>query len=310
MANTFQRIIKKTLFHEIWDIMVVKSPEPHHFPHNTLDIIKKTNAVKLTKKYAFQADPFIIARNNKLYIFYEAFNFITSRGTLRCRTLNESLAEIDDVKLEGFDDLHCHLSFPFIFYINDKLFMIPESSERREVILFELTEFPARWKKVRTLISGSALTDNVLLSINEKYYLCSTDMADNLVIHTASDLAEPWQQISPELEVCNHHPRGAGAPHYIDNKIYIVTQECLPGEYGKSVYIKALQKLTAQHYEESLVDQLSASVNNSDGIHTLNFSSDVIIYDTKHLAFSLLSPFKKIAYKLITRRRNRRFSSA
>lgn len=308
MFNKNNRLIKKLFFHESWDIMVVNSHGRHVFPENTLDILCNTKAQQLDKKYIFQADPFIIDKGDLLYVFYEAFSFLNSKGILRCRILNKDLVEIDDVKLEGFDELKCHLSFPFLFELDGKLFMIPESSERKEVILFQSVDFPARWEKVKVLVSDLAVTDNVVFELHGVIYLVSTTMDNKLVIHTSEGLLGDWTRISPDLEVCNLHPRGAGTPYSINNKTYIVTQECNHDAYGKSIFIKEVTNLTPNKYEEKLVGNISSSINNSDGIHTLNFTDNYIVYDTKHLTFSLLSTLKKLAYKVMVNHRKRLFN--
>ena len=232
MQTKIKKIIKTFFYHESWDIMILKDHGSHLFPDNTLEILSKTTAQQLKKKYTFQADPFIVEKADKLYVFYEAFSFRNSKGTLRCRVLDRELTEIDDVKLEGFDDLKCHLSFPFLIHINDQLFMIPESSERKEVILFQSVEFPARWKKIKVLISDTELTDNVFLTINETCYLLSTTMDNEIIIHSAENIFGEWQRIAPSLKMSNHHHRGAGAPYLVDNKMYFLTQECTPETYG------------------------------------------------------------------------------
>ena len=132
MRTKNNRLINMLFFHESWDTVIIKNDGPHTFPTNTLDILTNTKGQQLKKKYTFQADPFIIERDNKVYVFYEALSFRNSKGILRCRILDANLVELDDVKLEGFDNLKCHLSFPFLFYSHDQLFMIPESSERKE----------------------------------------------------------------------------------------------------------------------------------------------------------------------------------
>ncbi|WP_424961813.1 glucosamine inositolphosphorylceramide transferase family protein [Leclercia adecarboxylata] len=308
MFNKNNRIIKKLFFHESWDIMIINSNGQHVFPDNTLDILKNSKAQQLHKKYIFQADPFIIDKDDRLYVFYEAFSFLNSKGVLRCRILNKALEEIEDLKLEGFDDLKCHLSFPFLFQLDGKLFMIPESSERKEVILFQSVDFPARWEKVKVLVSDMAVTDNVVFELDGVSYLVSTTMDNELVIHTSEGLLGDWKLISPNLDVCNVHFRGAGKPYSINNKTYIFTQECNPDVYGKSIFIKELTSLTPHNYEEKLVGKISASINNSDGIHTLNFTDNYIVYDTKHLTFSLLSTLKKLAYKIMVSHRKRLFN--
>jgi hypothetical protein len=304
MLAKIKRMIKMFFYHESWDIMILKDHGSHLFPDNTLEILSKTAAQQLKKKYTFQADPFIIEKDDKLYVFYEAFSFRNSKGTLRCRVLDRELTEIDDVKLEGFDDLKCHLSFPFLVHIDDQLFMIPESSERKEVILFQSVEFPVRWKKVKVLISDTEVTDNVFLTINETCYLLSTTMDNEIIIHSAENIYGQWQRISPALKVSNPHHRGAGAPYLVDNKMYFLTQECTPETYGKSIYIKELVTLNDTVFDESLIEKINSSINHSDGVHTLNFSNNYIVYDTKINKFSFLSILKKISYKCMVRYRN------
>lgn len=304
MQTKIKKIIKTFFYHESWDIMILKDHGSHLFPDNTLEILSKTTAQQLKKKYTFQADPFIVEKADKLYVFYEAFSFRNSKGTLRCRVLDRELTEIDDVKLEGFDDLKCHLSFPFLIHINDQLFMIPESSERKEVILFQSVEFPARWKKIKVLISDTELTDNVFLTINETCYLLSTTMDNEITIHSAENIFGEWQRIAPSLKVSNHHHRGAGAPYLVDNKMYFLTQECTPETYGKSIYIKELVTLNDTVFDENLIEKINSSINHSDGVHTLNFSNNYIVYDSKINKFSLLAIFKKLSYKFMIKYRN------
>lgn len=304
MQAKMKRIINMLFYHESWDIMIIKDHGTHLFPDNTTEILNKSAAQQLKKKYTFQADPFLIEKDDKLYVFYEAFSFRNSKGTLRCRVLDRELTEIDDVKLEGFDDLRCHLSFPFLININNQLFMIPESSERKEVILFQSIEFPARWKQVKVLISDIELTDNVFISINEACYLLSTTMDNEIIIHSADHIYGQWQRITPSLKVSNPHHRGAGASYQVENKMYFLTQECTPETYGKSIYIKELVTLNDANFDENLIEQINSSINHSDGVHTLNFSNNYIVYDTKINQFSFLSILKKISYKCMVRYRN------
>ncbi|HGV0304327.1 TPA: hypothetical protein ACNFRT_004031 [Citrobacter freundii] len=304
MQAKIKRIINMLFYHESWDIMIIKDHGTHLFPDNTLEILNKSAAQQLKKKYTFQADPFLIEKDDKLYVFYEAFSFRNSKGTLRCRILDRELTEIDDVKLEGFDDLRCHLSFPFLININNQLFMIPESSERKEVLLFQSVEFPARWKQVKVLISDIELTDNVFISINEACYLLSTTMDNEIIIHSADHIYGQWQRITPSLKVSNPHHRGAGASYQVENKMYFLTQECTPETYGKSIYIKELVTLNDANFDENLIEQINSSINHSDGVHTLNFSNNYIVYDTKINQFSFLSILKKISYKCMVRYRN------
>lgn len=93
MQAKIKRIINMLFYHESWDIMIIKDHGTHLFPDNTLEILNKSAAQQLKKKYTFQADPFLIEKDDKLYVFYEAFSFRNSKGTLRCRILDRELTE-------------------------------------------------------------------------------------------------------------------------------------------------------------------------------------------------------------------------
>ena len=86
--------------------------------------------------------------------------------------------------------------------------------------------------------------------------------------------------------------------------MYFLTQECTPETYGKSIYIKELVTLNDANFDENLIEQINSSINHSDGVHTLNFSNNYIVYDTKINKFSFLSILKKISYKCMVRYRN------
>lgn len=310
MIKRKKNLIDKLFYHESWNIVIAKSRHKHIFPANTLETLTKSRLHQLEKKYTFQADPFIFEKNNQLYVFYESFNFRDSKGVLHCRVLNKNLIELDDIKLEGFDNLKCHLSYPYIFQGDDQeLLMVPESSERKEVILFKCVDFPKYWEKVAVLISGQALTDNRFFSVNEKKYMISTSPDNEIVIHTADKLCGPWVNISPSLSVCNRHHRGAGGTYQIDEKTYILTQECTPDVYGKSVYVKELKILNKVNYAERLIANISPSINNSSGIHTLNFTENFISFDTKENIFHLAAAFKKILFKYKQMRRKNKLQN-
>lgn len=73
----WNRILNMLFFHESWDIMVIKNDGSHSFPDNTLDILRRSTAQRLKKKFTFQADPFLLEKEDKLYIFMRHLIFAT-----------------------------------------------------------------------------------------------------------------------------------------------------------------------------------------------------------------------------------------
>lgn len=67
-------------YHESWDIMLIKDNGTHLFPDNTLEILNKSAAQQLKKKYTFQADPFLIEKDDKLYVFMKLLASATRKA--------------------------------------------------------------------------------------------------------------------------------------------------------------------------------------------------------------------------------------
>ena len=47
-----------------------------------------------------------------------------------------------------------HLSYPFLIEADGELWMIPESSQHGDVALYRCVEFPDKWERHATLLSG------------------------------------------------------------------------------------------------------------------------------------------------------------
>jgi hypothetical protein len=86
-----------------------------------------------------------------------------------------SAVEFDDVgpKGEVFPVLEepWHLSYPFLIEHDDDLWMIPESSERRDVALYKCVRFPDKWERHSTLLSGFEPADATITRHNGMNYL-------------------------------------------------------------------------------------------------------------------------------------------
>ena len=66
---------------------------------------------------------------------------------------NGKLNEIGDAIVEKF-----HLSYPFVFQINKKFYLIPDSSSNKDIRVYISNSFPLGWR---------------LLKVIKKKYLCN-----------------------------------------------------------------------------------------------------------------------------------------
>ena len=80
MQAKIKRIINMLFYHESWDIMIIKDHGTHLFPNNTLDILSKSAAQQLKKKYTFQADPFLSKKMINCLSFMKLLAFATRKA--------------------------------------------------------------------------------------------------------------------------------------------------------------------------------------------------------------------------------------
>ena len=82
----------------------------------------------------FWADPFVIQRNNKFYIFIEEFVYKKNRGHISVITM-----EMDGKysKPKKVLEKEFHLSYPFVFESDGELFLVPESASINRIDLYK-----------------------------------------------------------------------------------------------------------------------------------------------------------------------------
>jgi hypothetical protein len=104
-----------------------------------------------------------------------------------------------------------HLSYPFVFARDGHLWMVPESSTRDDVALYRCVEFPSRWERHATLLSGVEAADATLFERDGLWWMMAATRphaggySDTLSLYFADALAGPWRA----------HP---GNPIFVDSR--------------------------------------------------------------------------------------------
>jgi hypothetical protein len=119
-------------------------------------------------KDRFWADPFIIARDNKYYIFIEELLYATNKGHISLIVMNKEGSFEPPVRVL---ETSYHLSYPFIFEYENKHYMIPESAKNRTVELYECTEFPYKWEFRKNLMENCYAVDSTLFHWQDKWWM-------------------------------------------------------------------------------------------------------------------------------------------
>jgi hypothetical protein len=193
-------------------------------PTQWIIVYKKEGQEKWNKiipdSRVFQADTFVVFKDNTHYLFYEELKFEDYHGYLMVAELdidnNRLINEKVILKLEH------HLSFPNVFEEQGGYYMIPEYADGNSVDLYECTSFPYEWKKKKTLIANTCAVDTTPLKTKNGWYLFTTIIEkgagcnDELSIYKSPDLFnQPFVKLYDEPVICDVENARMGDTSYI-----------------------------------------------------------------------------------------------
>jgi len=250
-------------------------------PVQWIIVYKRKNDKKWQKiipdSKVFQADSFIVFKDNKYYVFYEELKFKDWHGYLMAAELDiENNCLVNEKVILQKD---YHLSYPSVFKENGTYYMIPESGDANSVDLYECTSFPYKWKKKKKLLDNIQAVDTTPLKTEQGWYLFTTEILsgascnDELSIYKSNDLLnEPFKKLYNEPVVTDVSNARMGG-HFIqkDGDIYRIAQNC-GKRYGHQANINKIVQLEGG-YKEEKVDVIKADFP-AVSFHTYNQSQD------------------------------------
>lgn len=257
-----------------------KNPAPWHIIYNLNSNVPfnfQKFKILRSPKGTFWADPFVIARDNKYYLFLEEFIYKKMKGHI-------SVVELDDkgiiLSREIIIDQSYHLSYPFIFESGNSYYMIPESSCNKSISLYRCIEFPKKWEFVLNLMENISAVDTTLFYYENKWWLFTsiddtgikTDSFTKLFLFYSDNFpSRDWHSHPANPIVVDvKTSRSAGAVFIHEKEIYRPSQNC-SGRYGRSININKITKLDENEYEEILMSKIEPQLNKRLlGVHTLN----------------------------------------
>jgi len=240
----------------------------------------------------FQADPFVVYKDDKYYVFYEELKFEDYHGYLMAAELdrenNQLINEKIILKLEN------HLSFPNVFEESGTYYMIPECADSHRVDLYECTNFPYEWKHTKTLLDNIQAVDTTPLKTHDGWYLFTSEIVagadcnDELSIYKSANLlSEPFTKLYDE-PVINDVTNARMAGHFIQDKgeLFRVSQNC-GKRYGHQANVNKVLQIEGG-YKEELVNTLKPD-RGALGFHTYNQDHEIVIGDMEIARFDFYS---------------------
>lgn len=229
----------------------------------------------------YYADPFLVARGRRTWLFFEDFVYAESRGVISCAELlpGGSLGPVQRSLERGY-----HLSYPLVFEHDGEMFMLPESSRNGTIELYRASEFPYRWKLEKVLHRLNAV-DTTVWREDGRWWFFTTIFESpghcvTLLLFHADSLTGEWiyhpaNPISADVR----RARGAGAVFSAGGYRVRPSQDSSKG-YGYSFTLNEIVTLTPEEYSERPLLTVDPSWHPGlVGTHSYAQSGDVEVVD-------------------------------
>jgi len=203
--------------------------------------------------HRFYADPFAVTWQGRTFVFFEDLDHRVGKGIISAIEFGEAgpVGPVIPVLEEPW-----HLSYPFLLQHDGELWMIPESSNNRDVTIYKCVEFPGRWERHATLLSGLELADATIVQHGGRYYLLgatrdgAAGYSDTLSLFHSGQLFGPWVPFEANpVMVDRASARPAGNFVTINGQLWRPVQDCTDG-YGCALGLAEVAELSPTCFKQ------------------------------------------------------------
>ncbi|MDI2091011.1 glucosamine inositolphosphorylceramide transferase family protein [Commensalibacter oyaizuii] len=279
---------------DIWRLGIIKAPI-----HEVISKQEVQHVYWLDEepKLKFLADPFGLYKNNKLYIFAEAYDYRNRHGYIELLVFNHLLQLLDrrPVLQEPW-----HLSYPMIIEDRGEIYMLPEAYKSGKTTLYKAIEFPYRWEKVKQFNFPEIVIDPTVTFYQGLWWMFYTSADSgysrqgNLSVAYTDDLMGSWSlHPSNPVRITPFSARPGGNAVVTKKGIILPTQNCTR-TYGGSLSFLQITTLTPNSFEAHVVGSLKTNTifdSYRNGIHTLSAAGDYTLIDAKQI---IKRPFHRL----------------
>jgi hypothetical protein len=272
--------LNEKLWQEQWFVAIAKRTTPDNGSavpsHGNFEPLLMPND-------RFYADPCALSVGDREFIFFEDYSFPEKKGRISCATTDDAGRVI---ATETVLDEPFHLSYPFVFKVDDDYFMIPETKSANSVRLYRATEFPTCWKFEATLLQGVRAVDATIHQQDGIFWMFANvvtpeaSMHDELYLFFAKSLFGPWTEHRQNPVVSDvRRARPAGRLFFRDHVLVRPAQDC-SSRYGGAIRLNAVHELNPRFYRETSLDEIRPEwAGQSMATHTMSFSDRLLVTD-------------------------------
>lgn len=281
ILKTIKNKIEKKIFSNQWILLYSLSPNNHI--SSTLHQFKKI----IPPKDREWADPHIIKRNNKYYIFIEELLYKENKGHISLIIMDNKGSWTQPIKVLEKD---YHLSYPYLIEDNGDLFMIPESEKNNTIELYKCIDFPLKWELEKVLINNIIAADSTVILRDGIYWLFTSVIKnkyetnhDELFLFSSKSLTTGNWISHPQNPIIRdvRSARPAGKLFTVNNKLYRPSQNCAK-HYGHGIKINEVIELNLTSYKERVVDSIFPDWDKKlVSTHTVNSVDKLTVIDAQ-----------------------------
>lgn len=295
---------------ECFKIQVMEAKNVFDLKNGTaIKKIVNSQGFRLEEPTTIVADPFLFVEEGILYLFYEnkkmyhdgVISMISTKDLQKWTAPRVVLRE------------KCHLSYPYVFKDQNKIYMIPETCSLNSIRIYEAVGGDLKqFRYVHTLLmdgdvleTGFSYSDSSIYKKDGIYYLMTTvnDGTKNILKLFYSDRLFEGYKEHPCSPVYSNNKFGRCAGSMFKHKktLYRVAQDCENG-YGNNVHLFRVDQMTICDYQETLIYENMIPVevpfykNGGHQFNTVEFKGkNIIATDAKEYKFYAIN---RILHKL------------
>ncbi len=228
----------------------------------------------------FWADPFLFKFKNEDYIFFEEYNYISTKGHISAFKISTSGQHVffSNVLKEDF-----HLAYPQIFEDRGQIYMIPDS--RVGLNLYSCKSFPNEWEIEKKILDipckdSTLFYDGILYWLFTTVSLPGTQNEESLKIFTSDNLHAEFTPFKGKIHAENiNNSRSAGSIFNIGKKLFRPSQDSSK-TYGGAININRIIKIDKDIYKEKFVGTINPNwMKGINRTHTFNRTNQITVID-------------------------------
>lgn len=245
-------------------------------------ILKNINVFKPPKD-EFWADPFYFNYKNKKYIFFEKFFKKKNKGIISVfLTKDNKILKTYDILEKKY-----HLSYPFIFKHNNRIYLIPESYQAKKMQIYICKKFPSKWKLLKNHFTDEIIGDPTFFKYNNSlwFFINKTDKKLNnlnkklFLYKMSNDLTKIIPHKKNPVKNSFYGGRSAGGIIKIKGSIIRPGQIQRNNNYGYGIVFFKIIKLSLNTFQERKISSMTPEIfENAKGVHHIsNFGNNFVV---------------------------------